>query len=120
MAREMIMPAVLHEMEPVERSIFHLDGPGAVQHLGTLLQVPHLHAVQWVQGAGGGPGRDWLDLYARMRAAGKSVQCFVDDPEDALAVLESVGRRGLWLVVSRPFGSTASARAFLEDTARAG
>ncbi len=115
MGRRLVLPAVLKEMEPLERSVFHLDGPGALGHLESLLGIPGLDAVQWVQGAGGGPGSDWIKLYRRVLEAGKSVQCFVMDAEDARAVARRIGARGVWLVVCEPFQDTRSAERFLSE-----
>ncbi len=114
MARKMILPDILREMEPLERSIFHLDGPQALKHLALLLKIPQLNAVQWVYGDGHGRAADWLDVYRRIRAAGKSVQVVAADAADALAVLREIGPSGVWLTVVQPFPSVGEANTFLE------
>jgi len=43
--QEIIRPSIVMEMAPLERTIFHLDGPQALQHLDTMLALPNLHAV---------------------------------------------------------------------------
>jgi hypothetical protein len=60
----------------VDRSIYHLDGPGALQHVPTLLAIEKLDCVQWIQGAGKPLPSEWLDLLRRMQDAGKTVQVF--------------------------------------------
>ncbi len=85
MAREMILPEILHEMRPLQRSIFHLDGPQALPHLDLLLhEMPQLNAVQWVYGAGHGPCTKWLDVYRRCLrgeelAGHRRIPCRCDD-----------------------------------------
>ena len=118
-ARDLILPNVLAETQPLERSVFHLDGPQALRHLDLLLAAPALHAVQWVYGTGQGRASDWLDVYRRIRAAGKSAHVVCEDPADALTVLGAVGPAGLWIQVHHPFDSVASAEAFVRDVERA-
>ena len=103
------------EMAQLERSIFHLDGPQALQHLDLVLSLPGLNAVQGVYGAGHGPGRQWLDVYRRCRNAGKAIQVIAEDAADALAVLRELGPDGMWITVSNPFQNTDRATEFLES-----
>jgi len=58
----------------VDRSIYHLDGPGAIRHLPRLLAIDSLDCIQWIQGAGAPLPSHWLDLLKRIQAGGKSVQ----------------------------------------------
>lgn len=113
-AREMIFPTLVTEMRPLKRSIFHLDGPDALRHLDLMLELPGLNAVQWVYGSGNGPASRWIDVYRRIRKAGKSVQLIVDDPADALTVLREIGPQGVWITVQTPFATKDEADAFLK------
>jgi len=96
MFRKAILPSITWEMRYLERNIFHLDGPGALRHLDDLLAQPQLDALQWVYGAGNGPGRKWIDVYRRVQAAGKSLQLAVDDIADAKAIAEHLRPDGVW------------------------
>jgi hypothetical protein len=71
MFREFFLPAAKMQTEMVERSIYHLDGPGAIGHLDTLLSLPRLNGIQWVPGAGAEPMLEWLPLLRRVQGAGK-------------------------------------------------
>lgn len=115
MAQELILPAILREMEPLERSIFHLDGPQALRHLDLLLDLPQLHAVQWVYGAGRGPATRWIDVYRRIRQAGKSLQLIAQDAKDALTVLDAIGPAGVLVSVEEPFATVAEAENFIQQ-----
>lgn len=117
-ARGLILPDILYEVAPLERSIFHLDGPQALRHLDLLLSIPQLDAVQWVYGAGAGPARRWIDVYQRILKAGKSVQLIAQDPADALAVLDEVGVRGVFVLVEQPFATRRHAEEFCDELAR--
>ena len=59
-----------------------------------------------------------LDVFRRIRAAGKSVQVLATTPEDALAVLDALGPRGVWIQVLREFETRQEAEAFVADVAR--
>lgn len=120
LARDLVLPAIVREMRPLERCVFHLDGPLALRHLDLLLQLPRLDAVQWVFGAGQGPASRWIEVYRRCVAADKSVQVLAQTPDDALAVLDAVGPRGLWLCIDEPLASVDEAQAFLGEVVRRG
>lgn len=105
-------------MAPLERSIFHLDGPQALHHLDLMLSLPGLNAVQWVFGSGHGPAAKWIDVYRRCLAAGKALQILADDPADALTVLRALGPDGLWLTICTPFANTDEATDFLDTVHR--
>jgi hypothetical protein len=118
MARRIVLPSILVEMEPIDCGIFHLDGPTALRHLDILLEIPKLNAVQWVFGAGNGPAARWVDVYHRIQAAGKGFQVMADNAEDGLRVLEAVGPKGTWLCVGQWFESLGEAQAYLREVER--
>lgn len=60
----------------VDRTIYHLDGPGALRHLPMLLDIEKIDCVQWIQGAGNPPPSQWLDVLRSIQRAGKTVQLF--------------------------------------------
>ncbi len=117
-AQEYVRPTIELEMAPLERSIFHLDGPQALHHLDLMLSLPGLNAVQWVFGSGHGPAAKWIDVYRRCLAAGKALQILADDPADALTVLRALGPDGLWLTICTPFANTDEATDFLDTVHR--
>jgi hypothetical protein len=114
-ARELILPSILTEMQTLERSIFHLDGPQALRHLDILLEIPQLSAVQWVYGAGAGPASRWIETYQKIQRSGKSFQLIAETADDALRVLETIGPRGVWLQIDEWFDSIDEADAFLTE-----
>lgn len=117
-ARELIWTVIEQEMQPLERSIFHLDGPQALRHLDLVLSHPRLNALQWVYGEGHGRAADWLEVYRRARAAGKSIHVLAKDADDALDVLTALGPRGMWLQIRESFETRSTAEAFLDEVTR--
>ncbi len=76
------LPILKEECKFIPRTIYHLDGPGAVRHLDSILAVEDLNGVQWIQGAGS-PGLDqWPDIYKKIHAAGKLCQVFINGSEE--------------------------------------
>lgn len=79
---EFYLPILREECRLIPRTIYHLDGPGAVRHLDSILTVPELDGVQWVNGVGA-PGLDqWPDIYRKIHAAGKLCQVFINGSEE--------------------------------------
>jgi hypothetical protein len=73
---EFILPDTLACCRHADRVIYHLDGPGALQHLPRLLEIDSIDCIQWIQGAGAPLPSQWLPLLRSIQDAGKSVQVF--------------------------------------------
>ena len=71
---EFYATSLLREVRHTTHNIFHLDGKGMFRHLDFILNVPEIHAVQWVQGVGDDmPIQQWLPVIRRIQATGKGV-----------------------------------------------
>lgn len=95
---EYFLPFIAEQTEMVERTIYHLDGPDAVRHLDSLLDLPHLDGIQWVPGAGAAPAVEWLPLLKRIQEAGKLVYAYCDKSH-VEKLLKELNPAGLMLVV---------------------
>ncbi|HEX71711.1 MAG TPA: hypothetical protein ENN65_00130 [Candidatus Hydrogenedentes bacterium] len=93
------LPGIAEECRRMEASIYHLDGPQALRHLDSLLEIPELNAIQWVYGAGNGRASDWMPVYQRCQAAGKGAQLFIE-PDELDAVTAHLRPEGVWLGVA--------------------
>ena len=114
-ARDMVLPLIVTEMELLDRSLFHLDGPQALGHLDMLLELPDLNAIQWVYGDGNGPATNWIDVYKRIQDSGKSIQLLAETAEDALKVMEQLKPQGVWAYVFETFDTVDDAEAFIRQ-----
>jgi hypothetical protein len=70
---ELLLPPLLESMHMVDHRIYHLDGPGAIPHLDSLLDISELHAIQWVPGHGNTGIMQWIPLIQRIQERGKGI-----------------------------------------------
>ena len=118
MACDYVLPTILAEANPLDRAVFHLDGPAALRHLDTLLSIPEIQAIQWVFGAGNGPATRWLDVYRKILDHGCSIQVLAESRQDAIDVFKSLGPRGVWISLSEELENEHEAREFLSTLGR--
>jgi hypothetical protein len=68
---EFVKPELAESCRRMGGAMFHLDGPGAIRHLDSLLSIDELKLIQWVPGDGQKGVTEWPDLYKRVRDGGK-------------------------------------------------
>lgn len=114
---EFFAPAIAEQTRRLDHVIYHLDGPGALQHLETLLSLPRLHAIQWVPGAGNESAAHprWRPLLRRIISAGVRLHMGVA-PEEIEPLLAEIPARGLFLQTG--CGSEEEARELLRKVER--
>lgn len=94
MFSEFVLPELIKELEYLDASIFHLDGPGALKHLDALLELPRLNGIQWVYGAGQPTACHWIPVLKKIQDAGKLIHVQII-PEDLDALLENLKPEGV-------------------------
>lgn len=99
MYREFCLPYLKKIAAAVEYPLYHLDGPPAICHLDSLLEIENLRAVQWVPGAGQEIMAKWHGLVKRILASGKSVQVYCT-PEELAPLIDEVGPDRLLVTVN--------------------
>lgn len=99
MFAEFILPELVEELDFLDASIFHLDGPGALKHLDTLLQLPKLNGIQWVYGAGQPSASHWIPTLKKIQAAGKLIQVNIQ-PEELDVLLDELNPEGVMYITS--------------------
>ncbi len=112
MFEEFFLPALEQQTNWIERTIYHLDGPGAIRHLDLLLSLPELDGIQWIPGAGAPPVSKWIRLLRRIQAAGKLLQLYCEpwEVETLLSELEPEG-----LLLSTYAASEEAAKELLKN-----
>ena len=101
MYRRFVVPALTAQCAWLDHSLYHLDGTQAVHHLDALLAIEPLDAIEWTPQAGieTGGHRRWHDMYRRILAAGKSVQIVNVEPHEVRPLLDTLGRKGVYLLI---------------------
>lgn len=99
MYEELIVPELLMEIDYLDASIYHLDGPDALKHLDRLLKIEKLKGIQWVYGAGAPTASHWLETIQKIQDAGKIVHIEVK-PEELEFMLQNVKPEGVLFQVN--------------------
>lgn len=99
MFEEIFLPGIERECAYMDRNIYHLDGPNALRYLDRLMDIPNLHAIQWVPGAGREDWHDWIDVYRRIQARKKAFTLYLP-VADLDEFMERLRPEGAWLTLT--------------------
>lgn len=94
---ELFLDGLIDETLFYDKSIYHLDGPGALRHLDTILSMKNLNAVQWVPGAGHDNFKDWIDVYKKIQKAGKGIDLHCIDISEIDMLIDNLSPEGVFL-----------------------
>ncbi|MDP6449180.1 MAG: hypothetical protein QF773_00055 [Lentisphaeria bacterium] len=83
-----VKPELTKCCERLSNPFYHLDGPGQLPHLDSLLSIEALKGVQWVPGAGQPGITEWPKVYRKIRDAGKLIQTFSGQSEMGYRALD--------------------------------
>lgn len=109
---DLFVPGIIRECRHMDRCIYHLDGPQALRYLDRLLEIPEIHAIQWVPGAGRDYWADWIDVYRRIQSRGKAF-CLSLPASDLDLLFESLHPHGVWISSVSGVSDAAEADAVL-------
>ena len=87
-----IKPELIASCRRLPNAFYHLDGVGELPHLDSLLSIPELKGIQWIQGAGKPGPMHWLDVYRRILDAGKHLQITGGTLPEELAAIEMLAK----------------------------
>lgn len=94
---DLFIPGIIRECRHMDRSIYHLDGPQALRFLDRLLEIPEIHAIQWVPGAGRDYWANWIDVYQRIQKRKKAMMIGGVPVKDLPLLFESLDPEGVWI-----------------------
>lgn len=99
--RRFVLPFIQEQCSRIDYTLYHLDGVGALRHLGGLLEIEALNAIQWTPGVGEPQGGDpcWYGLYQQILEGGKSVMANFVALDELEPLLDHVGNQGLHINV---------------------
>lgn len=92
----LFIPGIIRECKHMDRCIYHLDGPQALRYLDRLLDIPEIHAIQWVPGAGRDYWANWIEVYQRIQKK-KRALCLSVPAKDLDHLFASLDPRGVWI-----------------------
>jgi hypothetical protein len=96
---EFCLPVIQREAECFVHNVFHLDGKGVAKNIDSILDLPNLVGIQWVQGYGKDqPILQWVPLIIKIQNAGKSVivDLLPEELDDFIKQLDPTGIM-LWI-----------------------
>lgn len=96
MFREFALPSLESMASRLGNAAYHLDGKGELPHLDMILGIDKIRDVQWVPGDGTPHGICWLDLYKRIKDAGKAYQ-IISNVEEMKKIYDVLGGSGMYL-----------------------
>jgi hypothetical protein len=106
MFQRFFLPALAQQVEMIERTVYHLDGPGQLPHLDAILDLSKLRAIQWIPTPDRPAILDWIPLLQRIQAAGKGV-VVACEPDEVLPLLDALDPYELILTTGCPSASEA-------------
>ena len=87
---EFVKPELQATCRRMVNPFFHLDGPGLLQHLDSLLTIPELKGIQWIPGDGAKDITEWPEVYRRIRDAGKLIQMYLFQSKNGWEALDII------------------------------
>lgn len=115
---DLFIPGIIRECQHTDRCIYHLDGPQALRYLDRLLEIPEIHAIQWVPGAGRGYWGDWIDVYQRIQRSRKAMMIGGLPAKDLPVLFESLHPGGVWISSVSDVSNQQEAEAVLREIAQ--
>jgi len=111
MFREFMQPVLTEMTERVSCSLYHLDGPGATQHVECLMDIPKLGMIQWTPGDGVEPcwDRHWWPMFHRILDGGKKLMIWVDGMETMRELRREFGQSINGMLITFGVGSAEAA-----------
>lgn len=86
---EFVKPELEASCDQLGNTMYHLDGKGQLPHLGSLLTINKLGAVQWVPGDGNPPPHQWPEVLRKIAARGKKMQTW-GNANDLLTIVDDI------------------------------
>jgi len=91
MFNDFVKPELAAACRKIDHAFYHLDGPGQLPHLDSLLEIEELDGVQWIPGDGMPPITEWPEVYRKISEAGKKIQIF-GGTDDLNVIADQIGR----------------------------
>lgn len=94
---DVFLEGIISECQFLDHSIYHLDGPGALIHLPSILDIKELNGLQWVCGASNEGYHKWVKVYQAIEKANKAVMLYPTISELDM-IFETLKPEGKWIL----------------------
>lgn len=74
MFERFVKPELKACCDKLTNAFFHLDGPGQLAHLDSILEIESLKGIQWIPGAGSPGLTEWPEVFRKISDSGKKIQ----------------------------------------------
>jgi len=98
MFNDIFLEGIIEECNFLDQSIYHVDGPGALIHLDSLLDIKNLNGIQWVCGTSNEGYHKWVNVYKKIQAKKKSMVVYIM-PDELDMVIETLKPEGVWVTI---------------------
>lgn len=88
-----VKPELVATSERLTNVFYHLDGPGQLVHLDSLLDIASIHGIQWVPGAGQADVTGWSEVYQKITNAGKLIHISSNMADDPFTVIDDIANK---------------------------
>ncbi|MBD3386680.1 hypothetical protein GF407_17390 [candidate division KSB1 bacterium] len=85
-----VKPELVASANKLGNAFYHLDGPGQLPHLDSILGIKAIKGVQWIPGAGQPDVSQWPWVYQKILGANKLTQIFNHQCHDDLDFLDQL------------------------------
>lgn len=115
---EFVTPWLAREAKWLDHGVYHLDGPGQIPHLESILDIEDIHAIQCVPGSiFQSDGRTWqsfanemwIPVMKRIQEKGRRLILLEANPKELDALIENLDPEGLYIAMGLPDQDTADA-----------
>lgn len=98
---EFVQPYLRKQCDFLDYTLYHVDGPMALQTVDPLLEIESLDAIEYTPGptVPGGGDPHWFELYRKIKSAGKAVQVVEVLPSELEPLLDAIGPDGTYVHV---------------------
>lgn len=116
---EFVKPELVAACEKLVNPFYHLDGPGQLDKLDSLLKIHDLKGVQWIPGDGQPGITHWPEVYRKIREAGKLIQVYSGQDAKGFRLLDDLvdqldSAKGIIMIGDVGYDRIDEARDFLE------
>jgi hypothetical protein len=101
---DFFLPDIARQAAEVERSVFHMDGPGCTKHVDAVLSIAELDAIQFTPGVENPSALPWVKMFRKIQAKGKSL-LVICPAEEVLTLCDELSPKGLGVLIETPLTS---------------